>query len=178
MRPFRSPYPGRFMTAALQALHGFHGLRPKSPGSAPPCPPKGQRSRGGRIHITLRTGRSHTPKERLTLGSDTGRFPPAPPACYRASWQLPGPDLPRQANASLCSDQVTTRHHLRTLGTRIETKSEMLRRATSGCMPRRSRPLTGDDLSCTARGPRDGQQRSLRERPTLTDLASRAHRGQ
>ena len=56
--------------------------------------------------MTLRTGRSHTPKERLTLGSDTGRFPPTPPACYRASWQLPGPDLPRQADASLCSDQV------------------------------------------------------------------------
>jgi hypothetical protein len=26
----------------------------------------------------------------LTLGFDAGRFPPTPPVCYRASWQLPG----------------------------------------------------------------------------------------
>ena len=37
----------------------------------------------------------------MTLGFDTGRFPPMPPACYRASWQLPGPDLHRQATTSL-----------------------------------------------------------------------------
>jgi hypothetical protein len=37
----------------------------------------------------------------LTLGSDAGRFPAAPPACYRASWQLPGPDFHRQATTSL-----------------------------------------------------------------------------
>jgi hypothetical protein len=39
----------------------------------------------------------------LTLGFDAGRFPPTPPACYRASWQLPGPDLHRLAMASLQS---------------------------------------------------------------------------
>src|SRR5260370_32123041 len=37
----------------------------------------------------------------VTLGSGAGRFPPAPPACYRASWQLPGPDFHRQATTSL-----------------------------------------------------------------------------
>ena len=36
----------------------------------------------------------------LTLGFDTGRLPPTPPACYRAPWQLPGPDLHRQATMS------------------------------------------------------------------------------
>ena len=36
-----------------------------------------------------------------TLGSDTRRFPLMPPACYRASWQLPGPDFHRQATTSL-----------------------------------------------------------------------------
>ena len=35
-----------------------------------------------------------------TLGFDPGRFP-TPPACYRASWQLPGPDFHRQATTSL-----------------------------------------------------------------------------
>src|SRR3990172_1922614 len=38
VRPFRSLYPGGFLTAALQALRGVHGLRHLSPGSAPPCP--------------------------------------------------------------------------------------------------------------------------------------------
>lgn len=49
----------------------------------------------------------------LPLGSDTGRFPPTPPACYPAPWHLPGPDSHRQADASLCPDQIT-KHHLRT----------------------------------------------------------------
>jgi len=36
------------------------------------------------------------------LRFSTGRFPPAPAACYRASWQqLPGPDLHRLADTSL-----------------------------------------------------------------------------
>ncbi len=42
-----------------------------------------------------------SPTGHLTLGFDAGRFPPTPPACYRASWQLPGPDFHRQATASL-----------------------------------------------------------------------------
>ena len=37
----------------------------------------------------------------LTLGSGPARFQTEPPACYRASWQLPGPDSHRQATTSL-----------------------------------------------------------------------------
>ena len=37
----------------------------------------------------------------LTLSSDPARFQAKPPACYRASWQLPGPDSHRQATTSL-----------------------------------------------------------------------------
>ena len=36
----------------------------------------------------------------LTLGFDPDRFQTEPPACYRASWQLPGPDSHRQATTS------------------------------------------------------------------------------
>jgi hypothetical protein len=36
-----------------------------------------------------------------TLGFDPIGFQTEPPACYRASWQLPGPDLHRQATTSL-----------------------------------------------------------------------------
>jgi hypothetical protein len=41
-----------------------------------------------------------SPMRALTLGSDLARFPAKPPACYRASWQLPGPDSHRQATTS------------------------------------------------------------------------------
>ena len=48
------------------------------------------------------TDRSVAPPIGLsTLGFGARRFPLAPPACYRASWQLPGPDLHRQATTSL-----------------------------------------------------------------------------
>jgi hypothetical protein len=49
----------------------------------------------------LRTASSLPLTGLLTLGSDPARFPARPPACYRASWQLPGPDFHRQATTSL-----------------------------------------------------------------------------
>jgi hypothetical protein len=49
----------------------------------------------------LRTASSLPRKGLLTLGSDPARFQTEPPACYRASWQLPGPDFHRQATTSL-----------------------------------------------------------------------------
>ena len=50
------------------------------------------------------------PKGLLTLGFDPARFQTWPPACYRASWQLPGPDSHRQATTSLCqiSQSIST----------------------------------------------------------------------
>jgi hypothetical protein len=58
--------------------------------------------RRGRLHLTLRTARSLPPKGLSTLGFDPTRFQTEPPACYRASRQLPGPDSHRQATTSLC----------------------------------------------------------------------------
>jgi hypothetical protein len=55
----------------------------------------------------LRTASSLPPKGLLTLGSDPARFPTEPPACYRASWQLPGPDFHRQATTSLQTARST-----------------------------------------------------------------------
>jgi DNA-binding beta-propeller fold protein YncE len=49
----------------------------------------------------LRTASSLPLTGLLTLGSDPARFQTEPPACYRASWQLPGPDSHRQATTSL-----------------------------------------------------------------------------
>ena len=48
----------------------------------------------------LRTASSLPPKGLLTLGSHPARFQTEPPACYRASWQLSGPDSHRQATTS------------------------------------------------------------------------------
>jgi hypothetical protein len=42
-----------------------------------------------------------------TLGFDPARFQAEPPACYRASWQLPGPDFHRQATTSLRTRRST-----------------------------------------------------------------------
>jgi hypothetical protein len=49
----------------------------------------------------LRTASSLPHTGLLTLGSDPARFQTEPPACYRASWQVPGPDFHRQATTSL-----------------------------------------------------------------------------
>ena len=50
----------------------------------------------------LRTAQLLPPEGLSTLGFDPARFQAKPPACYRASWQLPGPDFHRLATASLC----------------------------------------------------------------------------
>ena len=55
----------------------------------------------------LRTASSLPHTGLLTLGSDPARFPAGPPACYRASWQLPGPDFHRQATTSLRTPRNT-----------------------------------------------------------------------
>ncbi len=96
--------PGSSSGLRFQALHPFHGLHQTGQGSALPA----TRSRRGRLRLTLRTARSHTPKGCLTLRFDPRRFPLKPAACYRASWQLPGPDLPRQATTSLCQIATTS----------------------------------------------------------------------
>ena len=109
IRTFRAPYAGESLAAVLQDLHRFHGLHPEARGSALPlsCLPAGiLTTRQASLHAT-----DHPvapPKGLLTLGSGTGRFPPTPPACYGASWQLPRPDLHRQATTSATSDQPTT----------------------------------------------------------------------
>src|SRR6266508_652887 len=94
--------PGGSSGPHIQALHPFHGLHPDFPGSAPPCPPKGRvlTTRQASLHAA---DRSVAPPEGLsTLGFDPARFPTEPPACYRASWQLPGRDSHPLATTSLC----------------------------------------------------------------------------
>src|SRR6266542_4819675 len=58
----------------------------------------------------LRTASSLPPTGLSTLGFDPPGFPTEPPACYRASWQLPGPDSHRQATTSLRTRGSTAQH--------------------------------------------------------------------
>ena len=51
----------------------------------------------------LQTAQLLPPPWLSTLGFDPARFQTEPPACYRASWQLPGPDSHRQATTSFPS---------------------------------------------------------------------------
>src|SRR3954451_24577695 len=66
-------------------------------------PPRRARSRRGRLRLTLRTARALPLKGLVTLHFDAGRFPSTPAACYRAPWQLPGPDFHRPATTSMNS---------------------------------------------------------------------------
>jgi hypothetical protein len=88
--------PGSPSRLHLQDLHRFHGLRREPLGSALP------RYLTTRQGFANATDRSVAPPPGLsTLGFDPARFQTRPPACYRASWQLPGPDSHRQATTSL-----------------------------------------------------------------------------
>ena len=62
----------------------------------------------------VRTASSLPLKGPSTLGFDPARFQTKPPARYRASWQLPGPDSHRQATTSLrtISSAATSRPYL------------------------------------------------------------------
>jgi hypothetical protein len=107
--PSRLPYPGEFLGAcASRSSAPSIGLRRDFSGSALSCPLAGLASRGCRVRLMLRAGQLFPPKGLLTLGSDAGRFPPTPPACYRASWQLPGPDSHRLADTSLSTWVTST----------------------------------------------------------------------
>jgi hypothetical protein len=98
---FRAPYAGESLTAAL-------------PGSSP-LPWPSPRFREARHSLARPEGRlsndaagfasCYGPHRRspftgpLPLGSNPARFQTRPPACYRAPWQLPGPDFHRQATS-------------------------------------------------------------------------------
>jgi hypothetical protein len=58
----------------------------------------------------LRTAQSLPLGGLLTLGFDPARFQTEPPACYRASWQLPGRDSHPQATTSLCWISYSIQH--------------------------------------------------------------------
>src|SRR6266852_7285528 len=87
----------------------------------------------------LRTAQSLPPSGLSTLGSDPARYQTEPPACYRASWQLPGRDSHPLATTSLCSDQVTPSTTSESLGTRRVGGRRPVPRGRSRLVPVSSR---------------------------------------
>ena len=62
--------------------------------------------RRGRLRFMLQTAQLLPPPWLSTLGFDPARFQTQPPACYRASWQLPGPDSLSRASRALPTPRV------------------------------------------------------------------------
>jgi hypothetical protein len=105
-RTFRALYAGEFLTVALQVLHRFHGLHPEGRGSALPYPAHTGTFTARQTSLDAADRSVAPPEGLLTLHFDTGRFPPAPAACYRAPWRLPGPDSHRLATTSFRTSQI------------------------------------------------------------------------
>jgi hypothetical protein len=165
IRPCRSLYPGGFLTAAPPGSSRRPWPSPRFPRLGSPL----SHSRGLAYEaagFTSRCGPAGcSPQRGFRRWASTPGVAPTPPACYPAPRRLPGPDFHRQADASLCSDQVTSRHHLQTLGTRnfglaTADSRQRARPEAQGCPrltcsrwkvgPRHSRPgerrfMRGDD---------------------------------
>ena len=82
--------PGSSSELQFQDLRSFRGLRRDGLGSALPLPTQRAGTLTARQASLNAADRSVAPpKGLLTLGFDPTRFQTEPPACYRASWQLP-----------------------------------------------------------------------------------------
>jgi hypothetical protein len=114
---FRAPYAGESFAAALPGSSPLPWPSPWIRGLGSPCSrPKARPLATPQASLNA-TDRTVAPPVTgpLTPGSDPARFQAKPPACYRASWQLPGPDSHRQATTSLRHEDppwLTSRCHL------------------------------------------------------------------
>ena len=94
-----------------------------------------------------------SPAKGFRRWASTAAFPPTPPACYRASWQLPGPDSHQQATTSLrCEINSTAsppspgRAYQRSV-----TRSSSPRRPCTSALPSRSVIPTDRELPTAGR---------------------------
>jgi hypothetical protein len=107
---FRAPYAGESFAAALPGSSPLPWPSPWIRGLGSPCSqpqrPRPLTTPQASLHAADRTVAPPITGP-LTLSSDPARFQTKPPACYRASWQLPGPDSHRQATTSLRTRRTT-----------------------------------------------------------------------
>jgi hypothetical protein len=121
-RPLRRGVP-RGCASRLFAPSMAFAVRDATRLSLPPAHRRAHQRRG-RLRFTLRTAQSLPPTGLLTLGFDPARFQTEPPACYRASWQLPGRNSHPQATTSLCwiSYPISTSNTGRTLRSAVNSR--------------------------------------------------------
>lgn len=101
MRPFRSLYPGGFMTAALPGSSRLPWPSPSIPWLGSPLSLAGLSSRGGRIRLTLRTGRSLAPRRDFDAGLQRRAFPPGAASLLPGALVLTGAGLPPAGGCEL-----------------------------------------------------------------------------
>src|SRR5215469_6245877 len=106
---FRAPYAGESLTAALPGSSPLPWPSPRFREARHSLlPPEGETSNDAAGFASCYGPHRRSPfTGLLTLGSGPARFQTRPPACYRASWQLPGPDSHRQATTSLRTKRST-----------------------------------------------------------------------
>ena len=105
MRPFRSLYPGGFLTAALPGSSRRPWPSPNVARLGSPWPSRAMAH--GAAGFASRYGPvARSPRGGLDAGLRRRAFPPDAASLLPAAWCLPGPDFHRQVDASLCSDQV------------------------------------------------------------------------
>src|ERR1700761_379390 len=102
------PAPARVYVTALLMVTGF-AFSSRLAQTAPP------HMRFVSLGAELRLGLPSRPaSQRRSFGGSAlpapARSQTKPPACYRASWQLPGPDSHRQATTSLRTRRPTVAH--------------------------------------------------------------------
>jgi len=90
----------------------------------------------------LRTVQSLPRTGLSTLRFDTRAFPPAPAACYRAPWRLPGPDSHRQATTSLRRSATLYDVTSSLLGARKAEARQWPANCTPAVAPVHPRPVT------------------------------------
>src|SRR3954453_12836300 len=95
--------PGGSSGLRVQALQPLPWPSPRTAGLGSSSPhPKGGLLTTRQASLNAADRLVAPPEGLLTLGFDPTRFQTKPPACYRASWQLPGPDSHPLATTSLC----------------------------------------------------------------------------
>jgi hypothetical protein len=103
-----APLPRPAHTSSSRHLSTRAG-QPRRASNPPEASP--QRAHPRALHRRVTARRRHESCFRVPQGSDPASFQAKPPACHRASWQLPGPDFHRQATTSLRT-RGNTMHHV------------------------------------------------------------------
>lgn len=107
---FRAPYAGESLTAALPGPTPSMAFTLIQRARQSLLPPEDEIPNDAVGFASYYGPLVAPPKGLSTLSCDPARLQTEPPACHRASWQLPGPDFHRQATPSLRTRRSAMAH--------------------------------------------------------------------